>query len=100
MLHACILYIEMPRKITASHILFVDVSVTTSKGFALYGCTHSFEYKFWGKRDGTALLSPSLERITFMGGYNIVAELVYCEIQKCIVKYRRLGSVSKGFIDY
>ena len=77
-------YIEMPRKITASHILFIAVALT-SKGFVLYGCicTHTFKkYTFFGNGGVAALLLPRYERITFMGRYHIVAVLMYCEKQK------------------
>ena len=69
-------YIEMPRKITASHISFIAVSIT-SKGFALNGCicTHTFKNTpLWG----------------------VILFLLYW----CTVTYRRLGSFSKGFINY
>ena len=85
-------YIEMPRKITASHILFVAVSITTSKGFALYGClcTHTFKYKFfWGEWGWGGITFTQLWKNHIYGG------LYYCCCTGVLWNTEDLGQLAK-----
>ena len=90
-------YIEMVRKITASHISFIAASIA-SKGFALYGCicTDTFKkYTFFGMGVRRHYFYPDMKESHSWGVILLFLYAVWC-----IVKNRRLGSVSKGFSNY